>query len=678
MRLPSWAAGPSLSYVVLILVGSFLPSPSRTQAQDTLTIVLPPLEIQATRGTESEVTAPYSIALLSRSAEALAVEAPVTLTEILRTLPGVWMNDRSHFALGERLSIRGMGWRAAFGVRGVQVLLDGMPLTMPDGQAILDIVDPTMVRSAELIRGPSALFWGNGSGGVLFLTTQAPPGPPAVRARLAGGSYGLRQFSAETQTVLGRHQIHAFTSLNEREGYRDYSSGHFLRTGIHATLNLKPTTQLKVHLAFADQDTESPGSLTAAQLADDPRLADPRNVNSQAGKESLQIQVSNSLRHQMPFGVLTATAYGLIRDLDNPLSFAYIGLDRHVLGGRMVLERERPSWSWSSGVDVGWQLDDRRNWNNANGQPGDDLRLDQQETVRNVAAFAYISYALAPRLSLSAGLRGDHIRFDMDDALLTNGDQSGDRTFSAISPGIGVRYDMPGVLLYANVRTAFETPTTTELVNRPDLDGGFNTNLDPQRVAGYELGTRGLLKHPNVFFDIAVFYMQVTNRLLPAESPDGRTYYQNTDGTTHLGAEIALQWQPAPAWQFDATFAATHYRFDNGTFDANALPGLPEHHIVFGTRWTQGNTYARLTAEAVSSYYTDDANTTENDGYFLVDLNLGHTDLALGELRLQPFAAVYNLLDTRYNGSVIVNAFGGRYFEPAPGRAVHIGVTLVL
>ena len=46
----------------------------------------------------------------------------------------------------------------------------------------------------------------------------------------------------------------------------------------------------------------------------------------------------------------------------------------------------------------------------------------------------------------------------------------------------------------------------------------------------------------------------------------------------------------------------------------------------------------------------------------------------MGRAAVTPFVSVLNLFGTRYDGSVVVNAHGGRYFEPAPGRNVVIGL----
>jgi iron complex outermembrane receptor protein len=45
-----------------------------------------------------------------------------------------------------------------------------------------------------------------------------------------------------------------------------------------------------------------------------------------------------------------------------------------------------------------------------------------------------------------------------------------------------------------------------------------------------------------------------------------------------------------------------------------------------------------------------------------------------GGLLVTPFVAVSNVFDVTYNSSVVVNAFGARYFEPGPGRTFSLGM----
>lgn len=644
-------------------------SPARAQV-DTLAVALPTVEVEAGRGGSTAATFPFAATVWTRPPAQVATEPLPSLSQTLAGLPGVWLSDRNNFSLGERLSIRGMGWRSAFGVRGVQAYLDGIPLTMPDGQAVLDLVEPALVQRAEVLRGPTSALWGNAGGGVLLLSTVPPDSTTGTHLRPLGGSLGRQALTASTAATLGGQRVHLAVSHLRLDGYRTYSRTVRTRAVLHSRRTWTRTT-LNLNAAWIDAPTaQNPGALTQAQVDANPRQADVRNVDRLAGKDSRQGQAGATLRRQTGYGLLSGTVYGLYRHLDNPLSFTYIRLRRQALGTRLTWHNQAGPWQWTTGIDAGRQHDDRQNRNNEAGQPGATLALNQTETVRNLSWFGTGARPWG-RLYLSAGLRYDHIRFAAEDALLDNGDQSGSRTFGAWSPSLGVSVPLAAAVAFANFRMAFETPTTTELVNRPDLDGGFNPTLDPQRTYGYELGVRGAAAQ--VRFDVALFHMTVVDRLIPFQTEAGgdRTFYRNEGRTRHTGLETAFTWTPRPGLELAGTYTGGLYRFENDL----KLPGLPTHRLYGSLQAQRRHLRVRAQVEAVGAYFADDANTAQNDRYATVHLYLSAPNLSLGHrVRLHPFFHLYNLTDARYNGSVVVNGFGGRYFEPAPGRSWVVGV----
>ncbi len=133
----------------------------------------------------------------------------------------------------------------------------------------------------------------------------------------------------------------------------------------------------------------------------------------------------------------------------------------------------------------------------------------------------------------------------------------------------------------------------------------------------------------------------------------------------------------SPPWlSARLTYTGSHFTFEDAPLTGNRLPGVPTHHLHARVRTVRRGWQATVSAEFVGRMYTDDANLTENPGYGLFDLNLGHRGLHRGRTVLQPFVEVHNVLDRRYNGSLIVNARGGRYFEPAAGRTFQADVNL--
>ena len=73
--------------------------------------------------------------------------------------------------------------------------------------------------------------------------------------------------------------------------------------------------------------------------------------------------------------------------------------------------------------------------------------------------------------------------------------------------------------------------------------------------------------------------------------------------------------------------------------------------------------------------FADDANSVRDGAYLVSNLRLGHC-FRVGRFDVEPFAGVNNLFDRAYNDNLRINAFGGRYFEPAPDRNFYGGIRL--
>lgn len=646
-------------------------------AQDTLEIALPPLEIQATRAFESTFSAARSVYVLNRD-QAFA-RPGLSLQRTLHGIPGIRITDRGHYGLGERVIVRGMGYRAAFGVRGLQTFLNGVPLTMADGQSMLDVVDPAFIRHAELLRGPSSMYWGNASGGVLFLSTA--PDTSRVALRYMAGSHGLMHTMGSLSGEGESWNLGAYASWVNQSGYRVHSDGGFIRIGTTAQVRTRSAVISGV-LNLAIQDVNSPGSLTAAQFEEDPRQANPRFVQQGAGKESLHLLSGVSMQSETPIGTLTATAYYMTRQVKNPLTYAWIELDRNAGGAYLQLCESSGIFSWSAGGDLRRQHDWRQAFDNEEGLPQrDHIQLNQHETVTSLAAFASLQARLTNRLGLTAGARLDGIRFSMSDNLLQNGDQSGRRQFTALSHSLGSYYRADELTWYFNFSTSFESPTTTEFINTPafdsNFDGGLNPDLGPQRAAGLEAGIRGILPSINLQLDLAGYHLRIKDRLVPQQSEDGRTWYGNVGRNRHQGVELAATWPVKGAVQADIAYNYSLLQFLNHPDVGLRVPGIPEHQLQAALQLRLGPQWVvEISAEYASEIFADQSNQESIDPYAIVDLYWARDNWYIGPLRLTAFARIRNLLNRSYSGSLIINAFGGRYFEPSPERSLQVGFGL--
>ncbi len=664
-------------------LGGVIPASAQSPSDTTVAmqVEMAPVEVTATPFRIASEAPSFSAATRTRTAQNLNSTPSLSLEEVSAGLPGLSVQSRTHYALGDRITIRGLGWRAQFGVRGIQMLLDGIPLTTADGQSVVHIIDPSFIRSLELIRGPASTFWGNASGGVLSLSTRPPRNDgPTIRLKETVGSYGLSKTDVQVTPDLGTHQLSVYSSYLIQEGYREHSDTRLLRSGFTSDFSMGGDRGVRVIGALQHMpQANSPGSLSKKAAQESPEQARPTILDFDVGKDVQQGQLGATYYDGTRLGTVNATAYGLFRDLRNPIPFNVIDLNRRAGGVRLTLEDETPTVRWGVGVAGKLQHDDRKEFTSAGGAP-DSLLIDQLETVDNGAVFSRLSIPLG-RFQVDAGLRYDRLQFEADDRL---GSDDGTQTFRTLSPSLGLSYDLGQARLFTNLSTGLEAPTTTELSNRPDGEGGFN-DLNAESVVGVEGGVTGTWPTQRLSYDLTLFYQDVDDVLVPFELPDETTAYRNQGAARHRGAEVSIHWRPAGPVSVRASHSFVDAEFTKGSveegntttsLEGNRLPGVPSHRFSASLRARTTLAHGSVSVQSMSKQYGNTQNTATNDGYTTVDLRLSHPGLKVADdAAVIPFLALNNAFDTRYN-DVVVNAFGGRFYEPAAGRHWRAGASL--
>ena len=689
--------------------------------------VLEPIEVTATRYFRNVLDIPYAVDRVDRD-EIQRAEPGLSLEESVRGLPGIIVNNRNNVSQGDRISIRGLGSRASFGVRGVKVVLDGIPLTMADGQSQLNNLDLTSAGQIEVLRGPSSSLYGNAAGGVIQIRTEdAPDRPLEVTPRFITGSHGLRRMQGKAAGSSGANRFLVNFKTLWFDGFRDHA---FARaTGINGVG--KRTINENWHLTtvinyFNAPYQFNPSSLDKATAEKNPASARSFVQRQGASKRVKQTQGGVSLRYDADDSQGEITVFGMGRSLFNPIPGRVIDLDRRGAGLRGVFSRDvdvgAGGLRLTAGLDLELQRDERREYGNG-GIPGDlagtlkdgrvfdelslgDLRLDQEESVDGAGPFVELEWTPRPDVAVTAGGRYDRFRFEAKDRFLSDQtDDSGTRNMAQFSPHLGVAFrPAPLTAVYGNFSTAFQTPTTSELSNRPTEAGGFNPGLEPERLRGFEVGMKGFVPDAGVTYDAALFTFDIRNMLLPFQIDNPETdeiFFRNAGKTRNRGFELKLTWSPLPQVNLAMAYTGMRFEFDDFELEqevdgntrayqlsGNEVPGVPPHHLFAGFTYTHpGNgTFVELNAQWTAEYFANDFNGPApgsgkpasdfvNDGYALVDLRAGITYNG-GVVGGVFFAGVNNLFDTLYNGSIVPNAFGDRFFEPAAGRTWYVGFGL--
>ncbi len=666
---------------------------------------LPPLEATVARGLLPLNALPMATSSLDRRAIRQG-RATVGLDEALSTVPGVEVDNRYNAALGSRITMRGFGARSAFGVRGIRILVDGIPQTLPDGQTTLTNVDLGSAGHIQVLRGPSSVLYGNAAGGVIDIETEEPEAARLAEARVVAGDQGTRNPANlwKLQATVGgrgeRSRYVAALSHMSSGGFREHSAAR--RDALNVKLRFAPddASQLMFVANVADLPlAQNPGSLPADTARLRPRAAWPANTAMGSGERSAQGQAGVRYERRAGVGVVDVTLYGLGRSVDSALPFGrFIHLRRRGGGVRATYRAElspggRPM-TMAAGVDGDLQRDGRRETNNVGGQPGDSLFRDEVDRVAAVGTFVLGRVRALPAMELTGGVRYDATTFAVVDRRPAPGPgDSGTRTLGAFSGSAGVVvHASRGFDVYGSVATSFLTPTTTELLNAPPVaggtqPGGFNPDLRPQTAVSFEVGGRGQLSN-RVTGQLAVYTMDVHDALVSYQlaSLPGRDFYRNAGRSRRRGVELGLHVQAGRGVTLTGAYTFSDFIFlDDGLPDrsneGHRIPGVPANRLTATAAWNGAGGFVALEGLASDRSFVDDANTATNppaashgvSATFEVRAGI-HVRTRAGEV--SPFVTLQNITNARYNSSVVVNAAGGRYYEPAPGRTLLFGASM--
>lgn len=608
------------------------------------------------------------------------------LDEVLSAVPGLYLQNRYNFAQDLRISLRGFGARSGFGVRGVKLVVDGIPETLPDGQAQVDSIDLGSARRIEVLRGPASSIYGNASGGVIAIESELGHDSDFIEGSLAAGELGFSRVGLKTGGKAGEVDYLFNLSRMEFDGWREHSDarGTLLNTKVALPLG---NDRLTVAFNYSDQpEAQDPGGVNAAQAAADPRSARDVNVQFDAGEAIDQQRIGFVYERERDAGTLSVRNYYTWRDFANKLPFnggGIVEFDRFVYGAGVSYrfgDVLPDAWNVVVGFDADRQDDDRIRFNNEDGAYGD-VSFEQREQVSSNALYLQAQYTINDMWGVSAGLRYDELEFDVTDRLLADGDDSGVVDFDQLSPSLGVNVDLGGHILFANWSSSFETPTTTELAN-PDASGGFNQALEPQTADNIEIGFKTGTE--TLFFEVTAFQIDVEDELVPYELAafPGRDFFENAGRSDRRGIETALSWQHDSGFGVDAAWTWSDFSYDEFTddngndFSGRLLPGLPEHFGYLGLNYRGADGLA-ATLEAIYSgkLYADNANSAEVDAYTVTNLRV-YREFGFERWNVRPHIGINNLFDERYNSNIRINAFGSRYYEPAPDRNIYAGVTV--
>jgi iron complex outermembrane recepter protein len=635
---------------------------------------------------------PASVAVLNK--QQLTKYDGTSLVPLLNAVTGVRMEERSPGSY--RLSMRGSLLRSPFGVRNVKIYLDDVPLTDATGNTYLNLIDLNELKSIEIIKGPSSSFYGANTGGAVILNSDDVRG---IEAGLTAGSFGLVKEYVSVKEHTDKLFFGLQQSHTQSDGYRQQSA--LRRDVVQGKLKwrMNKTSSLSLLGLYANLHYETPGGITQAQMDSLPKLA-----RQPAGSTPGAVQQNAGVYNKTYFGAATFRS-AFAKGFNNTTSFVFNYTD--FKNPFITNYEKRKEFNYSGRTDFQYTIDKGngfmlkanaggefqynnsyiRVFDNNDGGQGSNQYKDRVYTTQYFL-FAQVNITTGNWL-LQAGLSNNNLRYKYE--RLT--DSSGlypliKKTGNTISPRFGITYRLSkDISLYASAAKGFSPPTLAEVL---PSTGVFTQTLQAEHGWNYEAGIKGSVINNKLQYNASFYYFALQDAIVRRNDINGAEYFVNAGGTIQKGAELWINGNIINStkgfvhllnvWN---SFSYQPYRFDSyklgdNEYSGNKLTGVPRTINVSGVDIKLIHDYfLNITFNYTSSIALDDANTVSAKSYHLLQLKLGK-DFLFSKMKLKIFAGADNLLNEVYSLGNDINAFGGRYFNPAPGRNYYGGVAVSL
>lgn len=671
--------------------------------------ILEEVKVQGGRIEQQQFDTPASVQVIDEAT--LRSSGPqVNLSETLGRVPGVVSLNRNNYAQDVQISIRGFGARAPFGLRGIRLITDGIPATIPDGQGQASTVSLTSASRIEVLTGPLAQLYGNSSGGVIQTFTREAGATPEASTQIFAGSYGLTRTSFQASGRAGSVGIVADYSNFGIEGYRVNSAAQRKQLNTVMTWDVKEDTKARFILNSFDMPyAQDPLGLTLAEFNRDAALAGSGAETTRTRKAVAQNQFGTVLDHRVDkdLSLMARVYFGDRQNLQYQSTPAWTGLNRNFYGTGLQAKGQK-AFTDGTGIDwvIGMDFDSSKELRRAGAttkgeQTGADTRNERNKAV-NRDFFAQINWHFDEKWTFTTGARSSKVILSSKDNFITSSspDGSGEVTYKATSPVFGLTFHASDELnLYLNTGNGFETPTLSEVAYSTSGAAGttlvetFNTSILPSKSHHQEAGLKWK-PSSSTQLDAAIFHIYTDNEITTKLSSSGRTAFQNASKTNRDGFEFAFRQAIDPHWrtQLSFTWMTVTYEQRFRTFPTsstfvnvgNALPAIPQRQFFGNLTWTQNEQSSKpgsftpgmeLAVDLVgrSKIFANDLNTFQASGYSMVNIR-AQQKYQWGPFNTTTYAAIDNLFERKAVGSVIVNQASSQFFEPAMPLTALVGI----
>ena len=326
------------------------------------------------------------------------------------------------------------------------------------------------------------------------------------------------------------------------------------------------------------------------------------------------------------------------------------------------------------GIEYLSQEDQRDRYENLMGDKGV-INFSQLELFKNFGTY-FLSNFEYKNLFIQSGLRYDNQNIGTDSI-------GNDIKYNSINPSLGISYLIgKKSRVFINFSTSFESPSLSELSSNPSGKEGLNKNLNPSKAKNHEIGWKFF--GTKTIVETTLFYIKSSNELLPYELEEfpGRSFYRNSGSSARTGIEISYKrtWKN---FTLNRSLSYAKYVFDNyikrgNDLSGNDIPGIPSKMSNVELNYNNKKGWQfKFNYNNVGKFYAEDENKIKIDSYTIYNIQSSKTFYnSWGEILIS--GGIKNIFNNDYYDNIRINAFGGRYYEAAPGRNFFTSLTIKL
>ena len=662
------------------------------------------ISVTATRTERTKEEIPAGVSTVTK--EDIKNTRMFGIKEAITGIPGV-QSESKNGGYDSRLIIRGAGLKARYGVREIMVLLDGVPITDPDGMTRLDFVDTQLVDRIDVVKGPNSTLYGaNAAGGVINIITKSPF-EETKGIKVGYGSNNTQMYNLIYGTSIGKTYLTLSGSRRSTDSWREWNKFSTNQGGIKVGHLIDDKTSIEASFNYTKADLQLPGALTKSQFESDitqltseqwrhmGRYSYVYSTNLKLEKEIGNLKIKplvyfQTWNHYHPVtGLINdggAKVYGadIQADLKHKIADMEGVLTTGITGQMDKAEGEKYTYRdcmRSDGVAVrciniaaprriSYTLSDEK----------DALAEEGDDTTTKWGIFAQESLRPSDRWIIDIGVRYDQVGFDINTERYKEFNYSTsryankretikkDKTFEFVSPRLGVVYKLTKIFnLYGNIATGFQTPQSSELSVNPDLS--------PLKTYNYETGVKAKFEGGHSF-DLALFYMTVKDEIVQTIAPGSVSSYSNAGESRKKGLELSGKVQALKGLFLGGAYTYSDFKYKeftepisgiNYSRDGNRIPYIPmNQYNLFALYKHESGLRFKADTNIWGRYYVDNANSETYEGYkFVTNALVGYETK-----KLDVSFDVSNLFNKRYAMEVTKESGGSAKYRPGAPRTM--------